>query len=187
MPTANEVLMGGGIPAAKFEKPGDSVTGTIDAEPQARQQTDFTTGEPLTWPSGDPRMQVVVTLATGQRDPSVEDDDGLRAVYIKGKSLTAAVREAIRKTGAKGLEKGGRLTVIYTQDGPVEKRGLNPPKLYSASYTPPSAAAVSAVLETPEPAQPVTGGLPESALEAALGNLSPEVKAALLAQAGKTG
>lgn len=180
MSTANEILMGGGVTSAKFENPGDSITGTIDVEPVARQQTDFTTGESLTWPNGDPRMQVVVTLATSQRDPSVEDDDGLRAVYVKGKSLTAAVREAIRKVGAKGLEKGGQLTVTYTGDGPAEKRGLNPPKLYSAAYTPASSAAVSAVLDQPEPA----GSAPEGALQAALANLSPEVKAALLAQAG---
>lgn len=183
--SANDVLMGGGITSAKFDKPGDSVTGTIHAEPQARQQTDFTTGEPLTWANGDPRMQVIVTLATEAR--TSDDDDGLRNVYIKGKSLTAAVREAVRRTGAPGLEKGGQLTVTYEKDGVAEKRGLNPPKLYTASYVPPSAAAVNAVLDQPEQeAQPApqTATVDPAALAAALGNLPPEVIAAIKAQAG---
>jgi len=184
MRTANDILMGGGVASAKFENHGDQIAGTIDDEPQAVQQTDFTTGEPLTWPNGDPRMQVVVTLATDLRDDS--EDDGLRKVYIKGKSMTAAVRDAVRAAGAKGLERGGQLTVTYTGDGVAERRGINPPKLYAASYAPPSAAAVNAVLEQPEPetaASPAAGGPNEDALQAALANLSPEVKAALLAQA----
>lgn len=185
MRTANDILMGGGVPSAKFENVGDSVAGSIDDEPQAAQQTDFTTGEPLTWPNGDPRMQVVVTLATDQRDPGVKDDDGIRKLYIKGKSMTGAVRDAIRKAGAKGLERGGQLTVTYTGDGVAERRGINPPKLYTAAYAPPSVNAVNAVLAQPEPAS--AAGPSEDALQAALANLSPEVKAALLAQAGKTG
>ena len=187
MRTANDILMGGGIPSAKFENHGDSVAGTVDDEPQAVQQTDFTTGEPLTWPNGDPRMQVVVTLATDLRDDS--EDDGLRKLFIKGKSMNGAVRDAVRKAGSKGLERGGQLTVTYTGDGVAERRGINPPKLYSASYAPPSAAAVNAVLEQAEPAQTTaqpSSAPNEDALQAALANLSPEVKAALLAQA-KTG
>lgn len=178
--------MGGGVPSARFENHGDSVTGTIYDEPAATQQTDFTTGEPLVWPNGDPRMQVVVTLATDLRDDS--EDDGLRRIYIKGKSLTGAVRDAVRKAGAKGIEQGGRLTVTYTGDGVAERRGINPPKLYTASYTPPSQAAVNEVLSNePTNEQHSAADAPnEDALIAALGNLSPEAKARLLSRA-KTG
>jgi hypothetical protein len=178
----NSILMGGGIPSAKFKNFGDQVAGTIDDDPIATQQTDIDTGTPLTWNNGDPRMQVVVTLATDLRDDS--EDDGLRKVYIKGKSMTAAVRDAVRKAGAKGLERGGQLTVTYTGDGVAERRGLNPPKLYSASYAPPSQAAVNAVLEQPEPAPaPAPGGaVDEQSLQAALANLDPKVLAAIRGQ-----
>lgn len=175
---ANAILMGGGVPSAKFDGIGVSVTGVIE-DIVASQQTDFTTGEPKFWPNGDKMMQVVVTLATDQRDPSITEDDGLRKIYVKGKSLTGAVRDAVRKAGAKGLDVGGRLTVTYTGDGPQEKRGINPPKLYAADYTPPSpAAAANAALglteQTPaaSPAPvPAAAGAPD------LSSLPPEARA----------
>lgn len=142
---ANQLLMGGGVASAKFETPGTSVTGQIVREPEARQQTDYKTGTPQIWPSGDPKMQVIVHIQTGQRDPGDATDDGVRAIYIKGKSLTEAVREAVRTSGARGLEVGGTLTVTYTGDGKKEGN-LNPPKLYTATYTRPTAAAANNVL-----------------------------------------
>lgn len=184
----NMILMGGGATSAKFDTVGASVTGTIE-DLSASQQTDFTTGELKTWANGDPMMQVVVTLATDQRDPDVTDDDGVRKVYVKGKSLTAAVRDAVRRAGAKGLEPGGVLTVTYTGDGPQERRGMNPPKLYSATYAKPdpAAAANKALgLAQAEPAAalasvPATGEVPavDPKLAAALAAMSPEQKAAL--------
>lgn len=135
-------LMGGGAASAKFEAPGDTIDGTIAEPPEVRQQTDIATGQPVFWPSGDPKMQLVVTLATTIRDDS--DDDGKRRVYIKGKSLTEAVREAVRQSGAKGLELGGTLTVTYTGDGVASQRGFNPPKLYTAAYARPDTTKQSA-------------------------------------------
>jgi hypothetical protein len=183
----NTFLMGGGVPSAKFDGIGVTVTGVID-DITASQQTDFTTGEPKTWPNGDPMMQVVVTLATDQRDPDISDDDGLRKVYVKGKSLTNAVRDAVRRAGAKGLEVGGTLTVTYTGDGVSERRGINPPKLYAAEYAKPNpAAAANAALgladSQPAPAgpTPVAASLPGVAATAAggtdLSQLSPEARA----------
>ena len=181
----NAILMGGGVTSAKFETIGTAITGVID-DLAASQQTDFTTGEPKTWPNGDPMMQVVVTLATDQRDPDVTDDDGLRKVYVKGKSLTAAVRDAVRRAGAKGLEKGGTLTVTYVGDGVAERRGINPPKLYSAAYEKPGPAAANAALgltqqqPTPAPTQPAAAApAADPKLAAALAALSPDERAAL--------
>lgn len=183
----NSILMGGGVASAKFENVGTTITGTIE-DLTASQQTDFTTGELRTWPNGDPMMQVVVTLATDLRDPDVTDDDGLRKVYVKGKSLTAAVRDAVRRAGAKGLEPGGTLTVTYTGDGVAERRGINPPKLYSATYAKPDpAAAANAALglaHTKE-AAPAPAAAPAAAPEvdpklmAALAAMTPEQKVAL--------
>jgi len=149
----NQLLMGGGIPAAKFDAPGATITGTI-SNLEAAPQTDFQTGEPLTWKDGSPRMQVVATLeGTNHRDPSNPEDDGARKVYIKGRNLTNAIRDAVRKAGATGLDTGGTLQVTYTGDGAAE-RGLNPPKTYAATYTAPASAANTALGLAQQPQAP---------------------------------
>lgn len=149
-PTADQFLMGGGVASAKFERVGDAITGTVHDAPEVRQQTDLSTGQPKFWDDGRPMMQLVVTLATSLRDDP--DDDGLRRIYVKGKSLTDAVREAVRKAGGKGLEVGGRLTVRYTGDGAQTKKGFNPPKLYAAEYTRPTGEAANEFLGVSQPA-----------------------------------
>ena len=179
-PTANAILMGSGSRSARFDSIGVSITGVIE-DVTAKQQTDFTTGEPKTWPNGDPMMQVIVRLATDARED--DDDDGVRSVFVKGKSLTAAVRDAVRRSGAKGLEVGGTLTVTYTGDGVAERKGINPPKLYSADYAQPDrAAAANAALglAQEQPAQ-VAASIPAVAAQAAggmdLSALPPEARA----------
>ncbi|WP_344098603.1 hypothetical protein, partial [Nocardiopsis tropica] len=47
---------------------------------------------------------------------------------------------------------GGKLTVTYTGDGEPTKRGMHPPKLYSAAYQGPSPANANAVLNGLSPA-----------------------------------
>lgn len=156
MTSPNDILFGSGTPSAKFEARGDTLTGPI-TKLGASQQTDFRTKEPKTWPDGKPMMQVEVSIKTSLRDPSVEDDDGVRRLFVKGKNLTAAVKDAVRATGAKGLEIGGVLTVTYTGDGPAEK-GLSAPKLYEAEYVKPNPAkAANAALGLTEPAQQEVG------------------------------
>lgn len=197
--TPDEFLMGGGgAPSAKFEAPGTTVRGKI-TDLQVRQQTDVRTREPLTWPSGDPKMQLLVTVQTDQRDPSIEDDDGERRIYVKGKRLTDATRDAVKAVGAKGLEVGGTVAVTYVRDGTPAGPGISAPKEYAVVYQRPNASAAflgtaqsegvvhgnqtptlpAAPAAAPQPAT----AAPEDALQAALANLSPEVKAALLAQA----
>jgi hypothetical protein len=134
---ANDILMGGGSPALKFETVGTSYTGTVAAEPTSSQQTDFRTKVPETWKDGSPKMQVLVQLSTTLRDPEKPEDDGTRTLYIKGKELTNAIRAAVRAAGANGIHTGGILTVAYIGDGQAET-GLNPPKLYQANYQPPA-------------------------------------------------
>jgi hypothetical protein len=131
-PSPDQFLMGGGVKAARFEQVGDKVAGTIE-DLEVRQQTDFDTGKPLTWDDGSPRNQLVVTLQTELRDDA--DDDGRRRVYVKGKSLTDATRDACLKVGARrGLEIGGWYEVAYVADGQPSRKGLAAPKLYLAEY-----------------------------------------------------
>jgi len=143
----NAFLMGGGVRSAKFEKPGDKVSGTIVAA-EVTQQTDLTTGAPKTWDNGDPMMQLVVTLATDQRDPEDPDDTGERKLYLKGSKPTTslgAVKGAIKAAGAKGIEVNGTLQLAYTGDGEPTKRGFNAPKEYVAKYQAPAPIDQSAV------------------------------------------
>ena len=178
MTTAQEFLMGRGGRSAKFPAIGTSVSGQIVKEPEVTQQTEFGTGRPLTWDDGRPRLQLVVTLQTDERDPSDPDDDGKRVLYVKGKSMTNAVRDAVRKAGANGLEVGGTLTVTYVGDGKAE-RGM-PPKLYSAVYQRPIVHEVSDLLGH-DPA-PAPAGQPPAGVDPAIwAQMGPEQRAQVLA------
>lgn len=151
MTDPNSWLMAGGVPAAKFETHGDTLTGTISEAPELRQQTDFDTGAPLVWDDGQPRMQLVVTLATTLRDPANEEDDGTRRLYVKGR-MQQAVAAAIRKAEAKGLEIGGTLTIAYVGDDEPKRKGMSGAKIYTATYASPAAA----FLAQPEPGAPAS-------------------------------
>jgi hypothetical protein len=139
----NEFLLSGGVPAAKFEHPGTSVSGKITLL-RVEQQREIDSGKPKHWDDGTPQLQIVCHVQTSTRDPSIPDDDGLRALYIRN-NMKAAVSTAVRKARAK-LETGGVLTVTYTGDGERKSAAFNPPKLYTAEYAPPSVATVDDVL-----------------------------------------
>lgn len=136
-----EAFFAGGAKSAKFAEGayGSVIGGEITADPVMRQQRDYDTDEPLTYPDGNPMMQMVVTV---QAQPPTEDDDGQRAFYIKGQ-LKQAVGEALRKVNAKSPQKGGKLWVKYLSDEPVTlktgKRGKDK-KIHAAKYEVPAAA-----------------------------------------------
>ncbi|NMF29615.1 hypothetical protein [Cellulosimicrobium aquatile] len=145
-PNANDVLMGGGgAPTAKFANPGDSIRGRIVAPPQAYQERDYVKDKPgggdlKFYPSGDPIMSVYVDVQTDLHDPSIEDDDGTRRVYIEGRYLKADVRNAVRAAGASGLEVGGTLELTFThREDPDDKRSR---KFWQAKYVPAGNAAL---------------------------------------------
>lgn len=175
VPSADDFLMGGGVTSAKFPTIGHTVTGRITERPTVEQQKDYTTGEAKFWDDGSPQMQLVVTLATTERDPANPEDDGARRLYVKGQMKTA-VAQAVRAAGARGLEVGGVLTVVYVRDGERKNPRFNAPKNFDATYTP----AATVALNTPEPtpAAAIPGLTPEQ-LAAAAAN---PATAALIAQ-----
>lgn len=182
MTSANDFLMAGGTTSAKFPAPGAKVAGVITRQPEVQQQRDFTTGELKTWDNGDPMQQLQVVLATDERDQEIPDDDGERAIYVKG-AMKKAVQDAVRKSGAKGLEVGGHLTITYTGDGEPSRRGMNAPKLYSAAYVQPATKTANDVLNTPDPDQAATPAASAAAPNAealAAAGLTPEQIAAIL-------
>lgn len=136
--TPESFLLGGGAKSAKFPSIGTVVGGVITDEPTVQQQKDITSGAPKFWDDGNPMMQLVVKVQTDEREDA--DDDGVRAIYIKGQ-MKAAVAEAVRKAGAKSLEVGGKLRVAYTGDGEAKTKGFTPPKQYQAQYEKPSNAS----------------------------------------------
>lgn len=139
----NEMLFGGGAKAFVFESLGDTVEGEI-VSAQTRQQTSLDTGKPATWDDGSPKKMIVIVLQTTLREH--DEDDGLRSIYLrggnfqvengKGTSSQVAVRDAVKRSGAKALEVGGMLKMRWSGMG-KGKRGFNPPKLYEAAYKAP--------------------------------------------------
>jgi hypothetical protein len=142
----NDFLMGGTGKAFEFATIGDTVTGVI-IEMKKRQQTDFQTGAPAFWASGEPKMMLQVSLQTTLQDDA--DDDGIRNVYLRGGNFVAvkgkgtaslvAVKDAVKRSGGQ-IEPGGTLTLQYSGEGPAPSKGMNAAKLYTANYTPASYA-----------------------------------------------
>lgn len=138
--------------AVKFEQPGATITGTVKTAPYEKQQTKYGTSEPDYWPNGDPKMQVLVHLATDQRVDA--DDDGDRTLYVSSSRMKRAIGEAMRNAGAKDIEVGGSLTVTYTGPDPASKNPANPAKLYTASYMPPASPLAQQATAPAQPAAP---------------------------------
>jgi hypothetical protein len=144
MEDTNSFLFGGGGKAAKFEEVGDTVEGVI-TDAVISQQTDMESNQPLTWPDGSPRMQLVITLQTDEKS---DEDDGIRRIFAKGgkyevatgngTSLKDAIADAVKKAGATSLDEGGKLKVGFTGEGKKTNRGFSSPKLYRATYTAPT-------------------------------------------------
>jgi len=113
--TANNLLMSGGIKSIKWkdEPVGYTVVGTIVDQPKVEQMTKYESTELDFWPSGDPKMQIIVTLQTDMRDPSNANDDGKRQLHISPRMMKP-VREAVQRVNAPGLAIGGRLAVRRT-------------------------------------------------------------------------
>lgn len=140
----NDFLFGGGGAAAKFESLGDMVVGRV-IEADLKQQTSMDDNKPLYWDNGDPRMQLVIKLQTEERDPTKDDDEGIRTLYAKGgnfevadgqgKSMKDAIADALKKAEIKTLDNTVELKVAYTGEGKKTNRGYSAPKLFTAKAT----------------------------------------------------
>lgn len=124
---------------------GDKVGGKVRLV-ERRQQRDFTSGDPLTWSDGSPRMLTYIEIETNLRDS--EDDDGVRALYAKGgnfepaqgtgAAMERAIVDAVKAVGASSIDEGADLQVAFTGLAKPTTRGYQPAKLYTAKYTPPT-------------------------------------------------
>ena len=123
---------------------GDKIKGKIVTVKRVNQ-TDFQTGEPLTWSDGTPRLQTVVEIQT---EDVTAEDDGIRSVWLKGgKSYEAAqgegtsgevaLADAAKEAGATSIDEGATLTFGCTGIAKPTTRGYQPAKLYRAKYKAP--------------------------------------------------
>lgn len=138
----DELLSGSG--AKSFfnadSQPGQSVTGTLYLI-ETSQMRDFQTKQPAYWNDGRPQMQIHIVLQTTLHDPSIEDDDGRRSLWIKGWGIQLkAFREACRQAGVKAPKAGDTMTATFTGLG---ERGNapQPPKVYAYQITPSNSVA----------------------------------------------
>lgn len=147
-------VMQGGAPSAfsKDDPIGTSVEGEI-VEIRAEQQTDFTTGEPLYYPNGKPKPQVVIHLQTTLQDPNRVGDSGIRGVYVKGYNISQ-LRLACRQAGVGDHPNiGDHLKATFARTQPAKTRGYNDAKIYDYVVTPKKQSDLSAAMNDPQAGQ----------------------------------
>lgn len=177
--TYNDPFASTGAPSVSFNNMpvGTSYTGTVLELPAMVQARDFETGNPATWPDGNPKMTVVTKL-------SIDGEE--RSLWApKPSAMFAAISDAQKAAGA-ALAIGGTLTVTYVGDKPnATNPRLNPAKQYNAVYQPPNAFGTD---DQQVPSNAPTGQYAEPApqqqqpaAQAATGGPTPEQIAALKA------
>lgn len=155
---ANTLLMGGGVKSVKWSEHqiGHTVIGTITETPKVEQMKKYQSTELDYWPSGDPKMQIVLTVQTDQVDPSNAQDDGRRRLYIEPRMMPP-VREAVQRAGAKGLEIGGRIAVRWISGS---GQGEGNARQFAAEYAAPvvdPGSLLNGTSSTPAQAAPMLG------------------------------
>ena len=128
-----------------------SVTGVIE-KIETTQVNDFQTKQPAFWNDGRPKEQIHVIIQTQLRDPSVEDDDGRRSLWIKGWGIQLkAFRDACRQAGVKIPKPGDTITERFVG---LDQRGdaPQPPKVFEFHIEP--ASSVNSLVNGSQPQQP---------------------------------
>lgn len=151
-------LLAGNSAKAYFganSQPGDTVTGVIE-KIETTQVNDFQTKQPAFWNDGRPKEQIHVIIQTQLRDPSVEEDDGRRSLWVKGWGIQLkAFRDACRQAGVKIPKPGDTITERFVGLG---QRGdaPQPPKVFEFRIEP--ASSVNSLVNGSQPRQPVQQG-----------------------------
>jgi hypothetical protein len=151
-PTVEDLLFTGTAPTVKWETPGTVQRITV-TDKTTRQRRDKVTNELLYWDEAklEPKMQILLTgpcevksgkTWTKASDPELDNDDGVRTLYIAGRSkknpgsTMDALRKAMRAAGARAIEIGSIIEMTHESGiGTPDK-----PRKYSATYTAPEPA-----------------------------------------------
>ena len=118
----------------KFDNEGD-IRKIVITDVDKQQQLDFDTGEPLTWPNGQPRMQYVIT-------GTVDGDDA--RLFVKGYMIDA-LRDALRKANVQPGQSlaGGTLTMKWSSTDEPKRKGMQGARRYTAKFDPAPAAVAT--------------------------------------------
>lgn len=142
----DEALAGGGAKSAfTRETPiGTEVTGTI-IDASVQQIKDYVTSKPKFWDDGRPQEQIAIRLKTNLRDPSNQDDEGVRGVYIKTWGVwKEALLEAVKGAGftkvSQALTPGNQFTAKFSGTQPSAQGSDT--KLYQYTVQPAQASAL---------------------------------------------
>lgn len=127
-------------PSAKFPELGSRYHGIVQWSRRV-PQTDFDTGEILTWNDGSQRMQTLIGLDLGSGDSTTLYARGGKFIAEEGQgeSMEVAIVRAVRAAGDDRIRKGARLTVTHSGLSKPAKKGMNAAKLFTAEYAPPAA------------------------------------------------
>lgn len=177
-----DAFLGGAATAAKWPAVGYVVEGTV-LDWRMSHQTDYETSEPMYWVAKrmvkksaitepadllNPVMQLIMNIKgkpTGETWEGLQnvrkvlpDDDGARAVYIKG-ALQASFKTALRNAQAK-LESGAYVRIERIQDGVQADRKKQAPHNYQVLWTPASqnVHAAQSFVDSAEDADPFAPG-----------------------------
>lgn len=166
----DEMFAGGGdyVPGFWFGQVGNAVQGEILSTEQ-QVQTEYKKPDVILYDKqGRPKQQLKVVLQTslrnwdGVRTPPVDqetqqprpasEDDGRRAVYVKG-WMVGAVGDAVAKaTGQRAAPKvGGKLAVRTTELIPTSQG--NPYPKFEAAYQPPANVQADGMFSEQQQAQ----------------------------------
>jgi fructose-specific component phosphotransferase system IIB-like protein len=168
LPDPNDLLGTRSIPSISFKdaKVGDYFNGVI-TDLRTVQVRSYDSGEPEFWDDGKPKLQIEVTLATEYLDPSLDEDDGTRRVYLFGQKLSAAKQE-MKSQGLSKLEKGMKFTISFVGEKPSSNKKYNNVKMYGIGIEPAvSNPDVDALLVETTGAKPVKKGAEGAKLTAA--------------------
>lgn len=122
-------------PSAKFPELGDKYAGVITSVKRT-PQTDFDSGEVLTWNDGSPRLQTLIELELGDGTTTTLYAKGGKYEAAKGtgQSMESAIVAAVKAAGGTSIRRGDMLAIEHTGLGKVSRKGMNAPKLFTAEY-----------------------------------------------------
>lgn len=144
----DSLLLGkSGPPAAKFPTVGSFIEGSL-VDKGTQHKTKYNPN-PLAekvfeyFASGDPKLELILTLQTDVRDPSIEGDTGVRRVFVPFQ-MQKELQKAVAEAGIKrSLPLGSWINITHTGTTPSQGGGQDR-KEYSVKVTAPADILVTA-------------------------------------------
>jgi hypothetical protein len=151
----DDFFAGGGGPKAISWK--DAPVGTshqgIITKVEVINKTDKKTGAVMMNQFNKPKKIVILTLITEYRDAEIENDNGLRRMFLQGNAAWE-LRQYLKANGFAKPLKGGRFKITKSGTKPTEH--YNDQNLFTVLYANPTADTLAKVAELEGAANMVT-------------------------------